>query len=97
MTLYFAIGIHTPAEKIAAVPEVAARRSPKLQGWKLIRVLRAAWAGAVGFELVYDDKSLDNTRRRGPFGYLAQPHPAPPCREGRGWCASRTTPPLAPF
>ncbi len=99
MTLYFAVGIDTPVEKIAAVPEIAAASLAQLQGCKLIRCTASGvGSGAVAFELVYDDKTLDNNR-------IAEDHSAIllnliqrlRAEKIEVVRASGATPPLAPF
>jgi small-conductance mechanosensitive channel len=99
MTLYFAIGIDTPAEKIAAVLDVAAAVVAEVHGCKLIRCAASGvGSGAVAFELVYDDKSLDNNRVAEDHSTillnLIQRLRAEKVEVVR---ASGITPPLAPF
>jgi small-conductance mechanosensitive channel len=63
MTLYFAVASKTAAAKLAQVPEVAGAAVETAAGCKLVRcAANGVGAGAVGFELVYDDKAIDNNR-----------------------------------
>jgi small-conductance mechanosensitive channel len=62
MTLYFAVGIDTPAAKLTRIPEAAAP-AVEARGCKLIRcVATGVGSAAIAFELVYEDKALDNNR-----------------------------------
>jgi hypothetical protein len=63
MTLYFAVAADTAGDKLARVPELAGEAVAKSGSCKLVRcAANGVGAGAVGFELVYDDKMLDNNR-----------------------------------
>ena len=63
MTIYFAIAIASTADKIARVGLLAAETVAERDGCKLVRCAAAGiGSGAIGFELVYDDKALDNNR-----------------------------------
>jgi small-conductance mechanosensitive channel len=63
MTLYFAVAPDTAGDKLARVPELAGEAVAKSDSCKLVRcAANGLGAGAVGFELVYDDKMLDNNR-----------------------------------
>ena len=63
MTLYFAVGSKTPAAKLAKVPELAEAAVTAQAGCKLTRcAATGVGSGAISFELVYDDKALDNNR-----------------------------------
>jgi hypothetical protein len=63
MTLYFAVAADTAGDKLARVPELAGEAVAKSDSCKLVRcAANGLGAGAVGFELVYDDKMLDNNR-----------------------------------
>ena len=63
MTLYFAVGLDTPAEKLGAISEYAEQAVGKCSGCKLARcAATGVGSGAIAFELVYDDKALDNNR-----------------------------------
>jgi small-conductance mechanosensitive channel len=63
MTLYVAIAIDTPSAKLAGIPQAAAAAVGAGSGCKLVRcVATGVGSGAIGFELVYDDKAIDNNR-----------------------------------
>ena len=63
MTLYVAVGIDTPADKLVRVPELAADAVATRSGCKLVRCgANGVGSGGIAFELVYDDKALDNNR-----------------------------------
>jgi small-conductance mechanosensitive channel len=63
MTLYVAIAIDTPAAKLARIPQAAAVAVEAGSGCKLVRcVTTGVGSGAIAFELVYDDKAIDNNR-----------------------------------
>jgi len=63
MTLYFAVGIKTPADKLSRIPELAAEAVTAQATCKLVRCVAAGvGSGAISFELAYDDKTLDNNR-----------------------------------
>ena len=63
MTLYVAVGIDTPAAKLARIPEIASAAVEARDSCKLVRcVANGVGSGAIAFELVYDDKALDNNR-----------------------------------
>jgi small-conductance mechanosensitive channel len=61
VTIYLAIGGESSVEAVDAVGEAAARAVETQKGCKLVRcVLSGAGAGALAFDLVYDDSSRDN-------------------------------------
>jgi small-conductance mechanosensitive channel len=63
MTLYVAVAIGTPAQNLARVPEAAAAAVEARGSCKLVRCAASGvGSGAIAFELVYDDKALDNNR-----------------------------------
>ena len=63
MALYVAVGLDTPADRLARVPELAGEVVAVQAGCKLVRcVANGVGSGAIAFELVYDDKALDNNR-----------------------------------
>jgi small-conductance mechanosensitive channel len=63
MTLYVAVAIKTPADKLARIPEAAAAAVETLGSCKLVRcVANGVGSGAIAFELVYEDKTIDNNR-----------------------------------
>ena len=64
MTLYVAVVIKTPADKLAQIPRLPRPRSRRL-GYKLVRcVANGVGSGAIAFKLVYEDKTIDNNRQR---------------------------------
>ena len=63
MTVYMAVGLKTPPEKVDQVPALAEAAVESCTGCKLVRcAANGVGSGAIGFELVYDDKALDNNR-----------------------------------
>ena len=63
MTLYFAVASNTAGDKLAKVPDLAAAAAETAGSCKLVRcAANGVGGGAVGFELVYDDRSIDNNR-----------------------------------
>jgi small-conductance mechanosensitive channel len=61
VTIYLAIGGENSIEAVDAVGEAAARAVDAQKGCKLVRcVLSGAGAGALAYDLVYDDASRDN-------------------------------------
>lgn len=63
MTLYFAVAGNTSPDRLVGVPGLAGEAVDAAAGCKLVRcVANGVGAGAVAFELVYDDKTLDNNR-----------------------------------
>jgi len=63
MTLYVAVGIATPAKSLDRIPVLAGEAVAGQAGCKLVRcVANGVGSGGIAFELVYDDKSLDNNR-----------------------------------
>jgi hypothetical protein len=63
MALYFAVALDTGAGTLAGLPEVAGAVIDERTGCKLIRcAATGVGSGGIGFELVYDDKALDNNR-----------------------------------
>ena len=62
-TLYFAVASGTPSDKLDQLAALAETAVTSRKGCKLVRcVASAVGGGAIGFELVYDDKALDNNR-----------------------------------
>jgi small-conductance mechanosensitive channel len=63
MTLYFAVAIDTRADKLA---QIAGLAGESVAGQRSCAFVRSAatgiGSGAIAFELVYDDKALDNNR-----------------------------------
>jgi hypothetical protein len=63
MTLYVAVALDTPAQKLTRIPELAGEAVAAQAGCRLVRcVANGVGSGAISFELVYDDKALDNNR-----------------------------------
>ena len=63
MTLYVAVALNTSAQKLTRIPALAGEAVAEQAGCKLVRcVANGVGSGAIGFELVYDDKALDNNR-----------------------------------
>src|SRR6476620_5310350 len=63
MVLYFAVAIDTPAELLARLPEITGELLAERPGCKLVRcTATGVGSEAIAFELVYDDKALDNNR-----------------------------------
>jgi len=63
MTLYVAVGIGTPAKALQGIPSLAAEAVAEQASCKLVRcVASGVGSGAIAFELVYDDKAIDNNR-----------------------------------
>ena len=63
MTLYIAIALDTPAAKLERIPEAAAAAVDARGSCKFVRcVANGVGSAAIAFELVYDDKTLDNNR-----------------------------------
>jgi small-conductance mechanosensitive channel len=61
LTIYMAIGGESSVEAVDAVGEAAAAAVEAQKGCKLVRcVLSGAGAGALAYDLVYDDPSRDN-------------------------------------
>ena len=99
MTLYFAVGTETSDEQLAGVPAAAAEAVSSLPSGKLVRcAANGVGAGAIAFELVYDDKTLDNNRnaenRSAVLLALIERLRAQKVSIVR---ASEISPPLAPF
>jgi len=99
MTLYFAVGIKTPADKLSRIPELAAEAVTAQATCKLVRCVAAGvGSGAISFELAYDDKTLDNNRSAENrsavlLGLIGQLRKA----KVELVRASEFSPPLAPF
>jgi len=99
MTLYFAVGIKTPADKLSRIPELAAEAVTAQATCKLVRCVAAGvGSAAIGFELAYDDKTLDNNRSAENrsavlLGLIGQLRKA----KVELVRASEFSPPLAPF
>jgi len=63
MTLYVAVALNTPTDKLARVPDAAAAAVEARGSCKLVRcVATGVGSSAIAFELVYDDKAIDNNR-----------------------------------
>jgi small-conductance mechanosensitive channel len=63
MTLYFAVGVGTKADKLARMAGLAEQAVSSRSGCALVRcAATGVGSGAIAFELVYDDKALDNNR-----------------------------------
>jgi small-conductance mechanosensitive channel len=63
MTIYMAISLKTAAEKVDRIPALAEAAVTSCAGCKTVRcAANGVGSGAISFELVYDDKSLDNNR-----------------------------------
>jgi small-conductance mechanosensitive channel len=63
MTLYFAVNIETPGNKLDGIAALATEVVDARSGCKLVRcAANGVGSGAIAFELVYDDKALDNNR-----------------------------------
>src|SRR5207237_489628 len=99
MTLHFAVALDTNAEGLARLPELTAAVVAERPGCKLVRCAAAGVGSeAIAFELVYDDKALDNNRfaenRSAVLLALVQRLRAEKIQIIR---ASEINPPLAPF
>jgi small-conductance mechanosensitive channel len=63
ITIYLAVGGKNSAESVDAVDAAAAKAVAAQKGCALVRcALSGAGAGALAYELVYDDSALDNDR-----------------------------------
>jgi len=63
MTLYFAVAIDTSADRLAQLSELTAELVAERPGCKFVRcAVTGVGSEAIAFELVYDDKALDNNR-----------------------------------
>jgi small-conductance mechanosensitive channel len=63
MTLYLAVAMDTPAESLARIPAIAGEAVAAQTGCKLVRcVADGVGSSGIAFELVYEDKTLDNNR-----------------------------------
>ena len=63
MTLYFAVGIDTAAAKFACLQEAADAAVASRATCKLVRcAANGVGSGGIAFELVYEDRSLDNNK-----------------------------------
>ena len=99
MTLYFAVAINTSAERLANLPGLTASLVAQRPGCKPVRcAATGVGSEAIAFELVYDDKALDNNRvaenRSAILLSLIERLRAEKVQIIR---ASEITPPLAPF
>jgi small-conductance mechanosensitive channel len=66
ITIYLAVGGKSSAQSVDAVTDAAAQSIALQKGCKLIRcALSGAGSGALAYDLVYDDSSLDNDRIAG--------------------------------
>jgi small-conductance mechanosensitive channel len=99
MTLYFAVGAGTKADKLARIAGLAEQAVSGRSGCTLVRcAATGVGSGAIAFELVYDDKALDNNRtaenRSAVLLALLERLRAEKVEMVR---ASDVAPPLAPF
>ena len=63
MTVYMAVSLESDAKKLDQVPVLAEEAVTSRDGCKLVRcAANGVGSGAISFELVYDDKALDNNR-----------------------------------
>jgi len=63
ITIHLAVGGASSAQAIDAVIDAAAKAVPTQKGCKLVRcALSGAGAGALAYDLVYDDSAIDNDR-----------------------------------
>ena len=63
VTIYLAIGGESSTEAVDGVIAAAAKSVEAQKGCKLVRcVLSGAGAGALSYDLVYDDAALDNDK-----------------------------------
>jgi small-conductance mechanosensitive channel len=63
MTIYFAVGIDSSAAKLTGLPDVAEAAVATRTTCKLVRCAASGvGSGGIAFELVYDDRSLDNNK-----------------------------------
>jgi small-conductance mechanosensitive channel len=63
MTVYLAVSLKAEPEKLDRIPTLAEAVISSCAGCKLVRcVANGVGSGAISFELVYDDKALDNNR-----------------------------------
>ena len=63
LTVYMAVSLETDAKKLDRVPALAEAAVSSCTGCKLVRcAANGVGSGAIGFELVYDDKAIDNNR-----------------------------------
>src|SRR5689334_24362891 len=63
MTVYMAVSLETDAKRLDQVPVLAEAAVTSRDGCKLVRcAANGVGSGAISFELVYDDKALDNNR-----------------------------------
>jgi small-conductance mechanosensitive channel len=62
-TLYFAVANETSSDQLDQLASLAETAVSSRKGCKIVRcVASGVGGGAIGFELVYDDKALDNNR-----------------------------------
>ncbi len=99
MTIHFAVDGETAGDKLPEVPALAGQAIDAQKGCRLVRcAATGVGAGAIGFELVYDDKALDNNRiaqnRSGVLLALVERLRSAEVGIVR---ASEIAPPLAPF
>jgi small-conductance mechanosensitive channel len=99
MTLYFAVAIDTPAEQLTKIAQLAGEAVAAIKGCKLVRCIASGLgSGAIAFELVYDDRALDNNRVAGNRSALLLDLLERLRGEEIGIVrASDVAPPLAPF
>jgi hypothetical protein len=63
LTLYVAVGLDTPADALAKVPQLAGEAVAARKGCKLVRCgATGVGSGAIAYELVYDDLALENNK-----------------------------------
>jgi len=99
MTIYFAVAADTGSEQLDGLPALAGEALASVKGCKLVRcAANGVGSGAIGFELVYDDRALDNNRialNRSAvlLALISQLRAADVAIER----ASELPPPLAPF
>jgi len=99
MTVYMAVSLKTEPKKLDRIPELAEAAVASRDGCKLVRcAANGVGSGAVSFELVYDDKAIDNNRtaanRSGVILNLVRNLQADKIELTR---MSDISPPLAPF
>jgi small-conductance mechanosensitive channel len=99
MTVFLAVGLKTAPETVDRIPELAEAAVGSCAGCKLVRcAATGVGSGAISFELVYDDKALDNNRtaanRSAVILHLVRTLQAEGVELTR---MSDISPPLAPF
>jgi hypothetical protein len=99
MTVYMAVSLKTDPAKVDRIPALAEAAVEACAGCKLVRcAANGVGSGAISFELVYDDKALDNNRaaanRSAVILHLVRNLQAEDIELTR---MSDISPPLAPF